>query len=586
MARFSDTWLSELYAKNDIVDVISGYTTLNERGGRHWGLCPFHNEKTPSFSVSRDKQLYYCFGCKQGGNVAHFIMKTENVTFVEAVEILARRAHMEMPQALEDKDYKESKQKRQKIAEMNKLAARFYYDTLHGPKGARALAYLKKRGIEDSIIKRFGIGYAPDEWDSVLNMLKQKGYSQSQINESGLVKVSNNNMYDAFRNRVMFPIINIFGDVIAFGGRVLDDTVPKYLNTRETLLFNKRRNLYGIDLVRKMRNIKSVVIVEGYMDVVSLQAHGVKAVVASLGTALTKEQAMLLKKYTDDVYIAYDGDQAGQIATMKAIDILSAQRLSVKVIRFEEGIDPDEYIKTNGLHAFAKKVKAASTAIGYKLDMKKHAFDMETDDGKEGYAIAAAKIIASIESPIIRERYTQRLVKETGYSQNSILRQIQKKEPVKNTNGNYRYNSNEKSDNDNVESAFLAYALENVHAVSDVIDDITTDDFTKKTHKNIFSVLYDGIKRGIQPTYAELLSELEHEDDRNEAVRLSDMQVFAKEPRLFLRDCIANIRAQKLETKRHMLINGLRDASGEDKRKLLAEIGEIDKELNHIEGIE
>ncbi|MDD5016468.1 MAG: DNA primase [Eubacteriales bacterium] len=585
MARFSDAWLSELYAKNDIVDVVSGYTTLSERGGRYWGLCPFHNEKTPSFSVSKDKQLYYCFGCKQGGNVAHFIMKTENVLFGEAIEMLARRAHMEMPHAMEDKDYSEIKKKRQQIAEMNKMAARFYFDTLHTPKGAQALAYLKKRGIEENIIKRFGLGYAPDEWDNVLNRLRQKGFPQSLIKESGLVQVTNNNTYDAFRNRVMFPIINTFGDVIAFGGRVLDDTTPKYLNTKETMLFNKRRNLYGLDLVRKMRSIKSVVIVEGYMDVVSLQAHGVRAVVASLGTALTKEQAMLIKRYAHDVFLAYDGDEAGEIATMKAIDVLSAEGHSVKVIRFDDGMDPDDFIRKNGLGEFAKKVKNAVPAIGYKLDMKKRSFDLQTEDGREGYAIAATKIIAAIESPIIKERYMQRLAKETGYSQNSIQGQIQNKDAPKNTNDNYRYNSIKKSDKDNAEDAFLAYALANVHFVENVIDDISADDFSLKSHGNIFSVLYDGIKRGIQPTYAELLSELEYEEDRNEAARLSDMQVIADDPEAYLKDCISNMRKRKLEKKRQSLMEGLRDASSENKRKLLAEIGEIDKELNHIEGI-
>lgn len=578
MARFSDAWLSELYAKSDIVDVISGYTTLGEKSGRYWGLCPFHHEKTPSFSADRDKQLYYCFGCKQGGNVTNFLMKIENVSFSEAVELLAKRAGLEMPQPVDDKEYMKLKQKKNGILEMNRAAARLFYDTLHSQAGKAAADYLKKRGIDESVIKRFGAGFAPDSWDSLYNLLKQKGFSDTAIRESGLVSVKNNKPFDTFRNRVMFPILSPLGEVIAFGGRVLDDSNPKYLNSRETAVFQKRKNVYGIDQIRKMRNLKSVVLVEGYMDVVSLCAHGVRAAVASLGTALTKEQAQLLKKYTQDVYVSYDGDEAGEIATMKAIDILLGQGFRVKVIRFENGQDPDEFIKSQGLQSFARKVKSAPDAMTYKLDVKKKEFDISTDDGKERYAIAASKIIERIESPIIRERYVKRLESETGYSGDSILGQIQKKETHKNTNDNKRYNSIE-INGDSAESAFLAYLLANPRYVADINDDIHADDLTGDSHKNIFSALCDSIKRGIQPTYAELLSELELEEDRNEAAKLSNMHVVAEDPRAFLKDCIAGIKAQRLLRQRQQLLGRLRDASDDERRKLLAGIGELDKEL-------
>lgn len=578
MARFTDGWLSELYSKNDIVDVISGYTTLGEKSGRLWGLCPFHHEKTPSFSVDRDKQLYYCFGCKQGGNVTNFLMKVENVSFTEAVELLAKRANMEMPRAIDDKEYFRQKEKKQSIIEMNRLAARFFHDTLHSPGGRAGLEYLKKRGIDETIIKRFGLGYAPDSWDSMFRLLKEKGYSESLIRESGLVSVKNNKAFDTFRNRVIFPIFSPLSEVIAFGGRVLDDSTPKYLNSRETAVYNKRKNLYGIDIIRKMRNIKSVVLVEGYMDVVSLCAHGVKAAVASLGTALTKEQAQLLKKYTSDVYVSYDGDEAGEIATMKAIDILAAQGFKVKVIRYEQEKDPDEYIKAKGLQGFAQKVKNAPDALAYKLDVKKKEFDITTDDGKEQYAIAASKIIEGIESPIIKERYVKRVVGETGYSPDSILGQIQKKEPHKNTNDNKRYNNIE-NNGDSAESTFLAYLLSNSRYVSDISDEIHPDDLKEISHKNIFSALCDSAKRGIQPTYAELISELEYDEDINEAARLANMQIVADDPRAFLSDCVLGIKTRRLAEARQELLGKLRDASGDERRKLLADIGELDKEL-------
>ena len=427
MARFTDDWLSELYSKNDIVDVVSEYTTLNERGGRYWGLCPFHNEKTPSFSVSRERQLYYCFGCKQGGNVTNFLMKTENVTFPEAVERLAKRAHMPMEEVLEDEQYKNVTQKKKAIVAMNRTAAMAYYEILQSEKGKTALAYLKKRGIDEKIIKRFGLGYAPDEWNTVTDILKKEGFKDEDIKDSGLVSVKNNSMFDVFRGRIMFPIINTFGDVIAFGGRVLSDEVPKYLNTRETVTFNKRRNLYGLDHVRKLKDLKGVVLVEGYMDVVSLSAHGVKAVVASLGTALTRQQAVLIKRYTSEVFIAYDGDEAGRVATVKALDTLETEGLNVRVLVFEEGQDPDDFIRKYELAGFAKKVKSSLSATAYRLETKKSDFNLGTQDGREGYAIAAAKIISQLDSPIKQERYISIIASQTGFSEKALEQQMGRK---------------------------------------------------------------------------------------------------------------------------------------------------------------
>lgn len=581
MAKFEDSWLSELYAKNDIVDVVSGYLTLSERGGRYWGLCPFHHEKTPSFSVSRDKQLYYCFGCKAGGNATNFLMKVENATFGEAVEMLARRAHMEMPQALDDKQYQQTKQKKQAIAQMNKLAAQYYFDTLHSAQGAAALAYLKKRGVEEPVIRRFGLGYAPDSWDGVTGLLKKNGFAESLIRESGLVSVKDNRMYDTFRGRVMFPIINVFGEVIAFGGRVMDGSQPKYLNTRDTPLFNKRKNLYGLNLVRKLQTVKSVVIVEGYMDVVSMQAHGVKAVVASLGTALTREQAALLKRYTNTVYIAYDGDEAGETATQKAITVLEPEGFDLRVIRFDADTDPDDFIRKYGLQGFAGKVREASTSTGYRLDTVKKQYDLSTENGREGYALAASGILQSIESPIQRERYVSRVTAETGYSAAAILGQLkQSLEPEKNIHANYRNNSTKTGADEAAEEAFLACALAYPEYFAELAEGIREDDFTKNEHKNIFSALYDCVKRGIQPAYAELLSELEREEDASEAARLAGLDAVAQNPAGFLKDCAVQMRQRGLERQRSALRDALKEATGEEKRRLLAEIGRLDKELN------
>jgi DNA primase len=581
MARFEDSWLSELYAKNDIVDVVGGYVTLSERGGRYWGLCPFHHEKTPSFSVSRDKQLYYCFGCKAGGNATNFLMKAEKVSFSEAVEMLARRARMEMPQAMDDQEYRQLKDKRQAIAQMNKLAAQHYFDTLHGPQGAEALRYLKRRGVEEPVIRRFGLGYAPDAWESLTELLKKNGFSDSLIRESGLVSIKDSRMYDAFRGRVMFPIINVFGEVIAFGGRVLDSSQPKYLNTRDTALFNKRKNLYGISLVRKLKSVKSVVIVEGYMDVVSMQAQGVKAVVASLGTALTREQAVLLKRYTNTVFIAYDGDEAGEAATQKAITVLGPEGFDLRVIRFDADVDPDDFIRKYGLGGFAKKVREALTATDYRLDVAKRPFDLKTENGREGYALAAAGVLRSIESPIQRERYAARVAEETGYSSAAILDQVtQTLEPKENIHANYRNNSTRTNADEAAEEAFLACALAYPEYFAELAEEIGEDDFTKSEHKNIFSALYDCAKRGIQPAYAELLSQLEREEDAGEAARLAGLDAVAQDPAGLMRDCASRMRQRRIERRRGALREALKEATGDEKRRLLAEIGRLDKELN------
>ena len=576
MAHFTDDWLAELYSKNDIVDVVSEYTTLNERGGNLWGLCPFHNEKTPSFSVSRDKQLYYCFGCKQGGNVTNFIMKTENLTFPEAVERLAKRVNMPLEQVMENDQYRKVTQKKKTIAAMNKTVALAYYDILHSAKGKKALEYLKKRGIDEKIIKRFGLGFAPDEWNTVTDLLKKEGFSEADIKDSGLVSVKNNSIYDVFRGRVMFPIINTFGDVIAFGGRVLGDDVPKYLNTRDTAAFNKRRNLYGLDQVRKLKGIKGVVIVEGYMDVVSLSAHGVKAVVASLGTALTKQQATLIKRYTNNVFIAYDGDEAGRVATMKALDILEAEGLEVHVLDFDEGLDPDDFIRKHELAGFAKKVKNSLGATLYRMETKKKQFNLETQDGKEGYAIEAAKIISKLESPIKQERYISIVASQTGFSTKAIEQQmggrVKRQEPA------MAKINRDKSGSD-IESVFLAYAMANPQYLPGIAHKIHTDDFGLPGHKKIFSVLLDYAKRGIQPSYAEIVSELETEEAASEAARLSAIDTIAGDPEGFLSDCADRLRKHVIEKKRQELKEELQGASGDRMKKLLAEISGLDKEL-------
>ena len=400
MPYFDQEWISDLLSKTDIEDIVSEYVSLNNKSGRMWGLCPFHHEKTPSFSVSKDKQIFYCFGCHESGNAISFLMKIDRLTFPEAVERLAERAQIPLPEQANDANYEKNKQRRQKIYEINKKAGLYYYKSLYSTEGQTALAYLNKRGLDDKTIKKFGLGYAKTEWDDLLKYLLSQGYSKKQINEAGLCIIKNENAYDNFRNRIIFPIFNVFGDVIGFGGRVMDDSMPKYLNTSDTFAFNKRRNVYALNFIRAIKKIQSVVLVEGYMDVISLYAKGIFNAVATLGTALTREQAQLIKRYVPMVYIAYDGDSAGQNAALKAIDILEVVGLKVKIIVFTEGLDPDEYIKKNGYTAFVQSAKGAIDAVTFKLNRLKDTIDLSQYEGKSEYAVKACDIIRELKTQL------------------------------------------------------------------------------------------------------------------------------------------------------------------------------------------
>ncbi|MEX1308108.1 MAG: DNA primase [Eubacteriales bacterium] len=425
MAFFEQDFINELLAKTDIESVISDYVTLQNKSGRLWGLCPFHGEKTPSFSVTKEKQIFYCFGCHEGGNAISFLMKIDKLTFPEAVERLAERAGMPLPeQKTNNADYEKNKQRKQRIYEINRLAAHYFYDLLNGDKGKKAKAYLEKRGLSSKTITKFGLGYAAETWDDLLLHLQAKGCKIDEVKEAGLCSVKNGKAFDTFRARVVFPIINIFGEVIGFGGRVMDDSSPKYLNTSDTLAFNKRRNVYSLNFVKAIKKIQSVVLVEGYMDVISLYERGVVNAVATLGTALTREQAQLIKRYVPLVYVAYDGDNAGQKATEKALDIVESVGLKAKVIAFTEGMDPDEYIKTFGYAEFVKQAKSAKEATDFRLDRIKRGFDLSSFEDKATYIVQGTKVLKKLKNPIEREQYILRLSKETGHSVQAIKDQM------------------------------------------------------------------------------------------------------------------------------------------------------------------
>ena len=361
---FPERFLDELTERNDIVDVVSQYVRLTKKSGANlFGLCPFHSEKTPSFSVAPDKQIYHCFGCGKGGGVINFIMEIENLSFPDAVAFLARRANMPLPEEAQSEDTS----RRARLLQLNRDAARFFHETLKSPQGAPAQDYIRRRAISPAMVTRFGLGFAPDSWDSLANAMRKKGYSDQGMFEAGLVKHGKSGgVYDAFRNRLMFPVIDGRGSVIGFSGRILGDGEPKYLNSPETPVFSKSHNLFGLNLAKKSKN-GYIILVEGNIDVVSLHQAGFDGAVASLGTSLTGEQARLISRYTNEVILCYDSDEAGRKAASRAIGILEKLDLKVRVLQVPGAKDPDEFIKKNGADAFRNLIDASAGQIEYRL---------------------------------------------------------------------------------------------------------------------------------------------------------------------------------------------------------------------------
>ncbi len=404
---YSDDVIEEVRSRNDIVDVISGYVKLQRKGSSYFGLCPFHSEKSPSFSVSPGKQMYYCFGCGAGGNVLTFIMEYENFTFPEALKLLADRAGMALPEPEYSEEARRQRDLKESVREINKLAANYFYYQLRAPQGERALKYLTDRGLSDETIKRFGLGYAGQYSDALYKYLKGKGISDQLLKESGLMQVNEKQgMYDKFWNRVMFPIMDINNKVIGFGGRVMGDGKPKYLNSPETVIFDKGRNLYGLNYARTAKK-RYMLVCEGYMDVISMHQAGFTNAVASLGTALTSQHATLLKRYTDEVILTYDSDEAGIRAALRAIPLLKEAGISTKVLHMEPYKDPDEFIKALGTEAFQERIDRAENSFLFEVSVLQKSYDMKDPDGKTRFFQAVAAKIAEFELEIERENYIE-----------------------------------------------------------------------------------------------------------------------------------------------------------------------------------
>ena len=418
-----EKFLDELTERSDIVDVVSQYVRLTKKSGSNlFGLCPFHSEKTPSFSVSPDKQIYHCFGCGKGGGVINFIMEIENLGFQDAVAFLARRANMTVP---EEADSAETS-RRKRLLELNRDAARFFYSQLVAPTGRPGQEYVERRGIDRAMVRNFGLGYAPDSWNSLLDAMEKKGYAPQDMFEAGLIKRGRNGgWYDTFRNRLMFPVIDVRGSVIGFSGRILGDGEPKYLNSPETPVFSKSRNLFALNLAKKSKS-GYIILTEGNIDVVSLHQAGFDSAVASLGTSLTAEQARLISRYTGEVVLCYDSDEAGRKAAVRGISILEKLDLKVRVLQLTGAKDPDEYIRKFGPDAFRNLLEGSAGQVEYRLRTVEEQNPPTTDEGKVDYLKAAASLLAGLPNQVEREVYAARVAEKAGVSRDAVAAEVER----------------------------------------------------------------------------------------------------------------------------------------------------------------
>ena len=428
---FPQRFLDELIDRSDIVDLVSSYVALTKKGGNYFGLCPFHNEKTGSFSVAPDKQIYYCFGCHHGGGVIQFVMEIENLDFPNAVRFLAKRANMEVP---EDNTGLEESRRRQRVLAVNRDAARWFYSNLSRPEGAAVAAYLEKRKISRKTAMDFGLGASPDSWDALLTAMGEKGYTKADLLAAGLA-VSNQKgrIYDKFRNRLMFPVIDVKGDVVAFGGRVLDKSEPKYMNTTETMVYSKRRNLYGINLAKKTKR-PNFILCEGNIDVITLHQAGFDNAVASMGTALTTEQTKILSRYTKELVLCFDNDTAGQLATQKNIEMLKDSEFTVRVLQLPRRLvdgeyvkqDVDDFIKFQGAAAFEAILSGSAKQLDYRMEAVAAKYDLSDPDQKIAYGSEVSALIASLSNAVEREVYAGRAAETAGISRTALLTEVER----------------------------------------------------------------------------------------------------------------------------------------------------------------
>lgn len=555
---YSDEIIEEVRSKNDIVDVISSYVKLQKKGSSYFGLCPFHNEKSPSFSVSREKQMYYCFGCGAGGNVFTFLMEYENYSFQEALKYLADRAGVDLPEAEYSKEARERADQKAILLEINKVAAQYFYVQLKSPQGAHALSYLKDRGLSDEMIHSFGLGYSNKYSNDLYQYLKSKGYRDELIVKAGLVTVDERyGVSDKFWNRVMFPIMDSNSRVIGFGGRVMGDAKPKYLNSPETMIFDKSRNLYGLNRARSSRK-PYFLLCEGYMDVISLHQAGFSNAVASLGTALTPGHASLIKRYVKEVYLTYDSDEAGTKAALRAMPILKDVGITARIIRMEPYKDPDEFIKHLGAEAFEERIHKARNGFMFGLEVLERDYDLTTPEGKTDFMKEAAKRLTQFDEEIERSNYIEAVAKtyHVGFEelrklvlkmavQTGLAKQVER---PKRLDGKSR----EKEDGHvKSQKILLTWLIEDEGIFNQIRRYITPDDFTGELYKKVAALLYEQYE-GQDVNPARIMNHFTDEEEHREVASLFHTKIreltTISEQEKALKETIIRVKGHSIDT--------------------------------------
>lgn len=587
--RIPEDVIEKIKQENDIIDIISESVKLKRTGRNYIGLCPFHNDKSPSFSVSQDKQIYKCFSCGEAGNVITFVMKNKNLNFFEALKLLADKANI--PLSTGDENTSEIEKKKNQLFELNAEAGRYLFKNLVNNKMARD--YLTKRGITNQTIKRFGLGFAKDGWQNIRNYMKSKGYTEEQLLEVGLIIRSEKSktLYDRFRNRLMFPVFDIKGRVIGFGGRVFDDSKPKYLNSPETILFKKGVNLYGLNFAIKNKiQDRYFIMVEGYMDCISLHQYGITNVVASLGTALTVNQARLLKRYADKVIISYDADFAGQTATIRGLEILKEAGFEVRVLQIPDGKDPDEFIRMHGKEAFLKLVDSALTLIEYQIKMAQKGVNFNDKQSLVKYGEKVTNILYNV-NPVEKDIYIKQISEDTGIKEQNLydlLNMEYRRKDEKNMNKKQSLGAKLYVEPTYIkdEESLLKLMLQEAY-YSHIIKNVLEDDFILSCHRKIFNLIRECKDNKIDNINLYIESRCDDLESSKEWIKIQEIHILeADDKEKLLNDYITKIKSYKIKLKLDSLKKEQKELERkgmiEESIKLAIELKTLNEELKNI----
>ena len=583
---YSEDLIEEVRMKNDIVDVISGYVKLQKKGSSYFGLCPFHNEKSPSFSVSRQKQMYYCFGCGAGGNVFTFLMEYENYTFIEAVEYLAERSGVELPKAEYSREAKERAGLKASLLEINKAAAQYFYVQLKSEQGKAGYTYLRERRLSDETIRAFGLGYSNKYSDDLYRYLRSKGYQEEMIRQAGLISIDEKHgVYDKFWNRVMFPIMDVNSRVIGFGGRVMGDAKPKYLNSPETPIFDKSRNLYGLNRARSSRK-PYFLLCEGYMDVIAMHQAGFTNAVASLGTALTAGHASLIRRYVQEVYLTYDSDEAGTKAALRAVPILREAGISAKVIRMDPYKDPDEFIKNLGAEEFEQRIEGAKNGFMFTLEILEREYHMDSPEGKTAFFQEAARRLIGFQDELERNNYIEAVAKAYRISEESLKKLVSRTavregmaKPVERPRTAPGQPLKKEDGSLTAQKVLLTWMIDDSRLFGIISRHISPGDFTQSQYRTVAELLYEQYRAGsLNP--AKIINHFTEEEEHREAAALFNTRISRlttpEEKVRAIKDSLLRVKSNSIDVRMKNLeptdMAGLQHLM-EEKRRL----GELEK---------